>query len=64
MTVDELSKKLDEITDSFSSQIRSEYPENSKNPVDEEDINALAKQVFYAMRSFKEEIIAYLKQAE
>lgn len=64
MTVSDLEKKLTEIADDFSAQIRPEYSEGSKKPVAEEDIAILAKQVFNALNSYKTEIVKYLKQSE
>ena len=63
MTIDDLSKKLDIITDEFASQIKAEYPENSQVPAKEQDIGFLAHEIYETMRDFKEAIIEYLKQA-
>jgi len=64
MTIDDLSIKLDKITDDFASQIRAEYPENSQVPAKEQDIGILAHEIYGTMRDFKEAIIDYLKQAK
>ena len=64
MTVNELSQKLDEALNDFSSQIRAEYHESSQVPAKEQDIEILAHRIFGTMCEFKEAIIKYLKQAE
>lgn len=46
----------------FSNQIRSTYTEGSRNPVNETDLNELARQTLYVLDSFKTEIINYLKE--
>jgi len=63
MTINELSHKLDKITDDFASQISAEYPESSQVPAKEQDIGILAHHVHDTLRDFKEAIIDYLKQA-
>ena len=63
MNIDDLSRKLDKITDDFASQISAEYPESSQVPAKEQDIGILAHQVHDTLRDFKEAIIDYLKQA-
>jgi hypothetical protein len=63
MNINELSQKLDKITDDFASQIKAEYPENSQVPAKEQDIGILAHEVHDTLRDFKEAIIEYLKQA-
>lgn len=64
MTIDNLSIKLNKITDDFASQIRAEYPENSQVPTKEQDIGILAHEIYETMRDFKEAIFDYLKQAK
>lgn len=60
MNTKELDKKLSALLDDFAAEIRSQYPEGSKMPVNSDDLNELARQTFYTLCSFKEEIINYL----
>lgn len=61
MSINELEKELDEAITDFSSEIRFQYHEGSRNVVNETDINELARQTFYALDRFKDSIIKYLK---
>lgn len=63
MTINELSEKLDKITDDFASQVQAEYPESSQVPAKEQDIGILAHEIYETMRDFKKAIIEYLEQA-
>ncbi len=62
MTLSQLDKKLSDACNDFSNQIRSTYTEGSRNPVNETDLNELARQTLYVLDSFKTEIINYLKE--
>ena len=63
MNIDDLSRKLDKITDDFASQISAEYPESSQVPAKEQDLGILAHEIYETMRDLKEAIIDYLRQA-
>jgi len=56
-----LEQKLDKIITDFSEEVRLNYSEDSKELATGRDISELARQTFYAMNGFKDEIIKFLK---
>jgi len=62
MTVNQLDVKLSELLSQFSSEVKLTLDdEYSKSPAIEGDVLEIAKQTFYLMSAFKDEIINYLK---
>lgn len=61
MDINSLNKKLEEALKTFTSEICAEYDDYSHEPVVNADISTLARQTFYLVDSFRNEIISYLK---
>lgn len=61
MDISELDKKLAESLDNFALATQTNFNENANENTTPADIDALARQVFYALTDFKENIIKYLK---
>lgn len=61
MTIRELDQRLTVALDDFSSEMRSQYDDYSKEPVVSGDIAQLSRQTFYVLNEFKKEIIKYLE---
>lgn len=61
MTTYELDKKLTEALDNFSSEMRGQYDDYSKDPVIGGDIAELSRQTFYVLDEFRKELINYLE---
>ena len=61
MTIRELDQRLTVALDDFSSEMRSQYDDYSKEPVVSGDIAQLSRQTFYVLNEFKKEISKYLE---
>lgn len=61
MDLNTLENSLENSIIKFTDEIHSKYKEGSTQPVNEDDINELARQTSYVLRDFKTQIISYLK---
>lgn len=61
MDINSLDKKLDKALTDFSEEIRLNYRDGDKTPATNGDVSELARQTFYALDTFRKEIIVYLK---
>ncbi len=61
MDISTLDKKLDTALSDFSSEMRSQFSDYSKEQATEADIAELSRQVFYLVDTFRKEIISFLK---
>ena len=61
MDINTLEKNLDNVIDTFKSDVTAYYAEMSDEPAKHSDINEVAKLTLYALNDFKKEIINYLK---
>lgn len=63
METKKLEQFLDNVLSDYSERIRSIFPEGSSDPVNSSDLCEIGRQTFYALDSFKKEIIDFLKDA-
>ena len=62
MTIDELSKKLDDSLVEYTETMNAMYEEADHTPATKDDIHNLSREAFYVLNTFKNEIISYLKE--
>lgn len=61
MTINDLEKNLQKVTDDYAETIRSHFKEMSNEPATHGDLCEFGRQTFYTFQEMYEEIINYLK---
>ncbi len=61
MTVKELDQRLETVVDHFTEEMRNTYDDYSSAPATGSDIAQVARQTFYALNAFRQEIVKYLE---
>ncbi|KHD14959.1 hypothetical protein AB2T63_12140 [Clostridium butyricum] len=62
MNINDLEKALDQSLNQFSIEMQSKVNSAKGEPLNEYDIDDIARNVFYTMNDFKANIVKYLKE--
>lgn len=60
MNIDELEENLSESLNQFSMEMQNKIDNAADDPLNKNDIDDLAREVFYTLNDFKDNIIKYL----
>lgn len=60
MNIDELEENLSESLNQFSMEMQNKIDNAADQPLNEYDLDYLAREVFYTLNDFKDNIIKYL----
>ena len=61
MPLTQLNADLEKTLNYYLKEVKLMYPAKDKSPVTNEDINELARETYFTLTSFKDQIIEYLK---
>ncbi|MCI1478972.1 MAG: hypothetical protein LKH93_16305 [Clostridium beijerinckii] len=61
MNIDKLEENLSQSLNKFSMEMQNKIDNAADQPLNEYDLDYLAREVFYTLNDFKDNIIQYLK---